>query len=118
MYEYFTKSCGVLAYDEAIEITLADNDKVALYMFVPVNNDFAVMGRTDLFIGVKAAADVKTADGKCNFTLKEGGPIAIVVSDNKKVSYVKANGKYVDFVQNGILLELTTDISATEIEIG
>ena len=76
------------------------------------------MGRTDLFIGVKAAADVKTADGKCNFTLKEGGHIAVVVAGNKKVSYVKANDKSVDFVQNGILLEADTDISATEIEIG
>ena len=117
-YEYFTKSCGVLSYNESIDVTLENNDKVALYTFVPLNNDFAVMGRTDLFIGVKAAADIKTADGKCNFTLKEGGHIAVVVASNKKVSYVKANGKSVDFVQNGILLEADTDVSATEIEIG
>ena len=116
-YEFFSRSYGILPHDASLELTLDNNDEVALYTFVPIENSFGIVGRTDLFIGVKAAEEISAQKDKCTFILKEGGNFAVVVADSKKVTAVNANGKPICFIQNGMFLEAESDISATHIEI-
>lgn len=116
-YEYFSKAYGILAYDDALELTLKDNDKVAIYTFVPVVDDYAVIGRTDLFIGVKAVEEFTVTSEKCSFKLAEGGSFAVIVPENKKVSTITANKEAISFVQTGRLVKGDCIADMVEIEL-
>ena len=51
-YEYFTKKIGLLKSGECLDITLAHNDELRLYSFIPVRGERRIcLGRTDLFMG-------------------------------------------------------------------
>ncbi len=74
-YEYFSKSGGMLCAGERLEVRLDSNDELRLYTFVPMVNGAAVMGRTDLYMGVGA---VKREQDR--ITLAEEGRIAVIAS--------------------------------------
>lgn len=121
-YEYFTGACGFLKYDEKLPVTLENNDKVCLYTFVPCENDVAVFGRIDLFMGVLAAQDPAingSAGSGCSafFTLLEGGPVCVAINGNKKAACVKANGQLIEYKQDGAKLTFECAPASCSIEI-
>ena len=71
-YEYFSKSCGVLEAGESLALCLDNNDVLKLYTFLPYR-PITVLGRTDLFVSVKAVVE-KTDSSFCVY---EGGEISI-----------------------------------------
>lgn len=71
-YEYFSQTATVLKNGESFEIQLKNNDDYRLYIFVPVKEGYAPIGRIDKFITPKSIAYV------CGKTIKlvEEGPYA------------------------------------------
>ena len=65
----------MMNYNDSFNVTLNDSDDVKLYIFAPVNDGFAVIGRTDKFISPKT---VKSVNGR-EVTLTENGRYAYVV---------------------------------------
>lgn len=109
-YEYFSGTCGILAENEKLDITLSDNDSFALYSFIPYNRGgVTVIGRTDLFVGVKAA-EHPTNGGRVK--LAEAGKIGLVASVEPTVL---ENGAPLTVTKRGNLYEVTT--STCEIDI-
>ena len=94
-YEYFSKTGGILESGEKLELTLDGCDDFRLYTFVPLDGGFAVMGRTELYMGVKAAR----RNGS-TVSLIEGGEVAIVSEGAVSVS---AKGKPLDTEVRGAL---------------
>ncbi|MBQ8408644.1 MAG: alpha-galactosidase [Clostridia bacterium] len=80
VYSHFDKTVKILKRNEKLSITLTDNDDLALYVFLPYENGFAAIGRTDKFISPATVASVH--DEK--IILKEDGPYAFV-KDGKLV---------------------------------
>ena len=108
-YEYFSGDAGILDAGQSISVTLDTNDDFKLYTFVPLVDGIAVMGRTDLFMGVKAAK----RDGE-RITLLEGGKIAFV---SEKPIKVTVCGKQVETVRNGVLNTVTVEKEQTEMTV-
>lgn len=108
-YEYFTKTATVLRADGSLPVTLEDNDEFRLYTLIPKEEDFTVIGRSDLFIGVKAA----TRNGN-RVTLLEGGEIALYSDPPVTVT---ADGQTVDTVRDGSLTRFTLPPTVTEFEV-
>lgn len=96
-YEFFTQTAGILRKGETVPLTLEDNDTFRLFTFVPLKNGVAALGRTDLFIGIKAVTE--HADGRV--TLCEAGTVGFVSLRELTVTY--ADGTPVPTVQNGVL---------------
>jgi hypothetical protein len=110
-YEYFTGACGYLRAGETIEITLENNDEFRMYSFVPCKaGEVACVGRTDLFIGVKAAQ----MDESGRVTLAEGGRVGFV-SDRPVQVY--ANGEALATEREGLLTTVTVEPETTVLEI-
>ena len=62
VYSHFDKSVRILKFNEKMRVTLENNDSFALYVFAPVKDGFAAIGRVDKFISpatVKSVADEK-----------------------------------------------------------
>ena len=74
VYEHFTQELTILKRGEHIKVTLHSPDDYRLYIFVPLNDGFAVIGRTDKFISPKT---IQCVIGQ-EFILKENGPCAYV----------------------------------------
>lgn len=74
VYEHFSKEYSVMKKEEMFELTLADRDAYKLYVFVPIRNGYAMIGRTDKFISPKTVR--YTAKGAAE--LIEAGPYAYV----------------------------------------
>lgn len=74
VYEHFSKECKIMKKGESFDITLENADSYKLYIFAPVKDGFAVIGRTDKFISPK------TVEYVCGDTIKlvEDGPYAYV----------------------------------------
>ncbi len=85
-FEYFTQSGGKLAAGEKLNITLDTNDDFRLYTFVPFTDGYAVMGRTDLFMGVGAVK----RDGQ-KVTLAEAGKTAVISQMIGKLEFIESN---------------------------
>ena len=90
-YEYFSKTAGVLEAGESLSVSLENADDFKLYTFVPLTDGFAVIGRSDLYMGVKAA--VRNGN---EISLIEGGEVAFVsekpikiISDGKEITAKK-----------------------------
>ncbi len=74
VYEHFSKSLTFLKPGESFEVTLASPDAYKLYIFAPVKDGFAVIGRTDKFISPKTIKYVHNKE----VVLTEEGPYAYV----------------------------------------
>ncbi len=71
-YEYFSKEHRVLRGNKSFNAELKNNDDCRLYIFVPIRDGFAPIGRTDKFIAPKS---VEYVCGK-QIKLIEDGPYA------------------------------------------
>ena len=74
VYEYFSGKLRLLKNGEHFTITLQDADDYRLYIFAPVQDGFAVIGRTDKFISPRT---IEYLSGK-TIHLAEDGPYAYV----------------------------------------
>lgn len=74
VYDYFEKGITILKGDEKFEIELKNGDEYKLYIFAPIRNGFAAIGRTDKFIAPKTIQYVHGED----VVLVEEGPYAYV----------------------------------------
>ena len=74
VYEYYSKEVKMLKKGECFDITLNNNDEYKLYIFAPVENGFAAIGRIDKFITPKTIKYVHKED----VVLVEDGPYAYV----------------------------------------
>lgn len=78
VYEHFTRELKILKRGESFEVQLSTPDEYRLYIFAPVKDGFAVIGRTDKFISPKTVEYV--CDEKV--VLKEKGEYAYVKDGN------------------------------------
>ena len=74
VYEHYSKEVKILKKGESFDITLKDADDYKLYIFAPITDGFAAIGRTDKFISPKTIKYVHKGD----VVLKEDGPCAYV----------------------------------------
>lgn len=74
VYEHYSKEVRILKGDEFFETTLSSPDDYRLYIFAPLKDGFAAIGRTDKFISPKT---IKYVDGK-KIVLVEDGPYAYI----------------------------------------
>jgi len=74
VYEHFSKELIILKRDESFNITLSSPDEYRLYIFAPIKDGFAPIGRTDKFISPKTIKYVHNKD----IVLLEDGPYAYV----------------------------------------
>jgi len=74
VYEHFSKQLTILKKNESFDVTLKNSDDYKLYIFAPVKDGFAAIGRTDKFISPKTIKYVHKED----IVLKEDGPYAYV----------------------------------------
>ena len=74
VYEHYSKELKILKKGESFEITLQNADEYKLYIFAPIHDGFAVIGRTDKFI---SPAAIDRVAGEL-VLLKEDGPCAVV----------------------------------------
>lgn len=82
-YEYFSREVKVLKERESFKIRLDDNDEYRLYIFIPLKDGYAPIGRVDKFITPKSIEYV--CDKKIK--LVEDGPYAYY--DNGKLNIVE-----------------------------
>ena len=75
--EQLTGRVEILERDQPLQVSLADNDAFALYVFYPLRGGVTPLGRVDKFISPKAVLR-KSAKG---VRLYEGGPVAFVGVD-------------------------------------
>lgn len=82
VYEWFSKTVRFLEKGESFNIELKDENDYRLYIFAPVKDGFAAIGRTDKFISPK------TIEYVCDEKIKliEDGPYAYV--KNKELIFV------------------------------
>ena len=96
-YEYFSGKCGYINGDEKLDVTLKDNDELRLYTFVPCHESgISILGRTDLFVGVKAVISRR----RNTVELYEGGKIGFV--SDKPIKVFDDNGNELNVTRNGI----------------
>jgi hypothetical protein len=74
VYEFFSGECRILAEGESFDTVLSSPDDYRLYIFSPIVDGFAVIGRTDKFI---SPATVASVHGE-HICLLEDGPFAYV----------------------------------------
>ena len=74
VYEHFSKDFRIMKKSERFMITLNSPDDYKLYIFAPIRDGFAVIGRTDKFISPKS---IEYVHGK-EIRLVEEGPYAYV----------------------------------------
>lgn len=104
-YEYFSGESGILQPGEKISFTMENNDALRLYTFVPAK-DVTAMGRTDLFVGIKAVTD--NADG--TYCLYEGGKVSFV---SEMPIRVLCDGVELSAHRNGLLTTVVCEKSQT-----
>ncbi len=74
VYEHFSREMKILHRGESFNVTLGSPDDVRLYIFAPLKNGFAAIGRADKFI---SPAAIESVEGE-HITLKEDGELAYV----------------------------------------
>lgn len=107
-YEYFTRTAGILKAGETVGIELPTNSDFRLYTFVPLA-DVTLMGRTDLFMGVKAA---HLEGGRV--TLMEGGEVSFV---SRTPIRVTAAGRELPVTASGVLHTVTVPENVAELTV-
>ena len=58
LYEHFSREMKIIGADEAVEISLENNDEFRLYLIIPYENGFAPIGRVDKFVSPAAITHV------------------------------------------------------------
>ena len=79
IYEHFSKEMVVLDKNEHFDLKLENADDFKLYVIVPLENGFGVIGRTDKYISPKTVKEVS----QNNIKLFEHGEFAYV--ENEKL---------------------------------
>jgi len=110
-YEYFTKECGVLEAHETLPLFLETNDVLRLYTFLPYH-PVTPLGRTDLFVGVKAITQATEKE----IQLYEGGEIGIF---SEQPIRVYANARELPINRRGSISTVVVEkgIRALKIEV-
>ncbi len=80
VYEHFSGELKILKRGQGFTVRLKDAEDCKLYIFAPIENGFAVIGRTDKFISPKTILNVENE----KITLVENGRYAFV-KDGKLV---------------------------------
>ena len=79
VYEHFSKEMVILNKNESFDLKLENADEFKLYVIVPLENGFGVIGRTDKYISPKTVKEVF----QNNIELFEDGEFAYV--ENEKL---------------------------------
>ncbi len=108
-YEYFTKTSGTVRAGETLPLSLPTKDDFRLFTFLPAA-PIVPFGRTDLFMGVKAASSF---DGQ-NLTVLEGGELSVW---SEKPLRVRVNNTEIPTTREGNLTRFTVPANITEIHI-
>ena len=74
VYEHFSQALTILKRGESFNVTLTNTDDYKLYIFAPIKDGFAAIGRTDKFISPKTIKYVHNKE----IDLQENGPYAYV----------------------------------------
>lgn len=74
VYEHFSKTLKIVNKNEAFSLSLPTANDYKLYIFAPISDGFAAIGRTDKFISPKT---IKSVNGR-EVTLFEDGEYAVV----------------------------------------
>ena len=74
VYEHFSQTLTMLKNGESFNVTLNNADDYKLYIFAPVKDGFAAIGRTDKFISPKTIKYIHNKE----IVLQEKGPYAYV----------------------------------------
>ena len=72
VYEHFSQECRILKKGEHFTVTLQDENDYKLYIFAPIHDGFAAIGRTDKFISPKTIRSIQDHE----IVLTEAGPCA------------------------------------------
>lgn len=80
IYEHFSREMVVLNKDECFDLKLKDADDFRLYVIVPMNNGFGVIGRVDKYISPKTVKNPTQ-----NIELVENGEYAYI--ENEKLIF-------------------------------
>lgn len=82
VYEHFSRELIILENSEdSFELTLSDTDEYKLYIFAPIKDGFAAIGRVDKFISPKTIKYIHDED----IVLEENGPYAYVKNNELKI---------------------------------
>ena len=100
-YEHFTKAAGILEAGETLSLTLTDRDDFRLYTFAPLESGVAVIGRTDLYVGVAAV----TKRQKDRVTVCESGPVGFV--SERALHFADESGAPLPAERRGLLSVVT-----------
>ncbi len=100
-YEYFTKQAGILEAGEALPLSLTGRDDFRLYTFAPLESGVAVVGRTDLYVGVGAV----TERAHDRVTVCENGPVGFICE--RALTFADENGNALPAERNGLLSVVT-----------
>ncbi len=77
VYEHFSRELTVLDRNDSFDLTLYNADDFKLYIVVPIEDGFGVIGRTDKYISPKTVKKVS----KTGIELFEDGELAIVADE-------------------------------------
>ena len=74
IFDWYAKRCHLVARDEPTELELAEDD-AALYVLVPADDEFAVIGIVDKYVTPATIRDQARLPGRCVVTLRVGGQL-------------------------------------------
>ena len=79
VYEHFSGTCQILKRDERFALSLADGNDFRLYIIVPLNNGYGIIGRTDKYISPATVRYDSSGRGELveagRYAYVEGGPL-------------------------------------------
>lgn len=88
VYEHFSQELIILDNDkDSFDITLSNSDEYKLYIFAPIKNGFAAIGRIDKFISPKTIKYIHNGD----IVLEESGPYAYVKNNELIIEGYESN---------------------------
>lgn len=82
IYEHFSKEMVILNKDESFDLNLQNADDFKLYVIVPLENGYGVIGRTDKYISPKTVKGVS----QNNIELIENGEYAYIENEKLIIS--------------------------------
>ena len=96
VYDWFRKTCRILAPGERAEVTLADADDYRLWWIVPYSGGVRMLGLTDYYVGCLAPE----ADGDGTWNVPCGGELALLSDSSVRL---EVDGQPLSGRQEGIL---------------
>ena len=112
--EQFTGEWHIVGKDEAIDVSLENEDVFRLYKFIPIVNGRAIAGLDEKFISTLTAKEISD-DG---FTLAESGNFTFYT--DKKPAFVRVGNTDTEFTYDGGLCKVKAPEAAekTKVVIG